>query len=222
MAAKIASTKKRKRKRKRKPDKGDIRFRDELDAADVENAMNVASFVTGVSEVTSVVGVRYVLSPNLRRVNIEYLLAKANLYGLGPGVFPLHRHPYPPIRRCLSYINAVFEDEVSEADRAGKETIWQWLAKQPYEVQLGVLGKRQKVVAFKRRKLRATELMTPWRDIARRLGYRTDEQRPPRADPVAASRRSAPISDEFMRLVGLAKNPQPNRRRIYQAQMPGW
>ncbi len=48
--------------------------------------------------------------------------ATANLFGLGKGVYPPGQNPWPAHPNTLSYVVAVFEEDVTEEDRAGVET----------------------------------------------------------------------------------------------------
>lgn len=70
------------------------------------------------------------------------LLASQNLYGLGRGVYPdAKRCPWPAHPNTLSFVEMVFDTEVTAADRAGKETPMQAMARLPADVRDGVLGK---------------------------------------------------------------------------------
>lgn len=70
------------------------------------------------------------------------LLAHQNLYGLGKGVYPdAKRCPWPAHPNTLSFVEMVFADEVTAADKAGKETPMQAMARLPADVRDGVLGK---------------------------------------------------------------------------------
>jgi hypothetical protein len=69
------------------------------------------------------------------------LLAAQNLYGLGPGVYPSReKTPWPAHPNTLSFVQMVFDDEVTEADRSGKETELQALQRLAPEIRAGVLG----------------------------------------------------------------------------------
>lgn len=96
--------------------------------------------------------------------------AAVNLHGLGPGVYPLGAHPYPAHPNTLSYLQMVLTHEVSDADRAGKQTGFDWLAQQPSDVQDAVLAGKKKGAAFRAGQLEPGELHAPWRTIAARLG----------------------------------------------------
>ena len=69
------------------------------------------------------------------------LLAEQNLYGLGKGVYPSAKAcPWPAHPNTLSFVEMVFEDEITDADRAGKETVTAAMARLSPEVRQGVLG----------------------------------------------------------------------------------
>ncbi|MBU2979014.1 hypothetical protein [Alteromonas sp. C1M14] len=87
-----------------------------------------------------VVGTRFMLSPNHPRVDICDMHATVNRYGLGRGVYPKGKSPWPAHPNTLSYEEAVFIDEVTDEDRAGKEDRINWLSNQPGNVRVGILG----------------------------------------------------------------------------------
>lgn len=58
------------------------------------------------------VGLRFMLSPRHPRVDICDTHATADLYNLGPGVYPVDACPWPAHPNTFSYIEVVFEDEV--------------------------------------------------------------------------------------------------------------
>lgn len=89
--------------------------------------------------------------------------AHANLYGLGPGIYPFGKSPWPAHPNTLSYTVIVFDDEVSDADRAGRETPIDWLGRQSAARQAAVLGSRAKQAALQAGILKANEIRTPWR-----------------------------------------------------------
>lgn len=86
-------------------------------------------------------GFKYLLSPRQFEPDVCDLLATQNLYGLGNGVYPSATEcPWPAHNGTLSYVAIVFKDEMTDADRASKETALQALTKLSSEVRLGVLG----------------------------------------------------------------------------------
>lgn len=123
------------------------------------------SFVGAAFDHQDVAGVKFNLSPAHPRFDICDVYAKANLHGMGPGVYPRGAHPYPAHPETLSYLTVVFVDEITAEDRAGRQGMSDWLRGQPQDVQEGVLG-IAKAQAFRDGQLRDGDLLRPWRDIA--------------------------------------------------------
>lgn len=120
-----------------------------------------------------VIGLRFMLSPNHPKFDICDLHASANLFGLGPGVYPPDKSPFPAHPNTLSYEEVVFADEVTESDRAGQQSRLDWLAEQPPEHVAAILGGRAKVTAFRRGMLPERGITRPWnrlREGMRRRG----------------------------------------------------
>lgn len=69
------------------------------------------------------VGTRFLLSPRHPEPDICDVHATANLFGLGKGVYPPGQNPWPAHPNTLSYVVAVFEEDVTEKDREGMETM---------------------------------------------------------------------------------------------------
>jgi len=87
-------------------------------------------------------GWRYLLSPAHPEPDICDLLAAQNLHGLGKGVYPSRaKTPWPAHPNTLSFVEIVFKDEISDEDRAGKESPLAALGRLDAEVRRGVLGK---------------------------------------------------------------------------------
>ena len=122
------------------------------------------SFVGAAFDHQDVAGVKFNLSPAHPRFDICDVYAKANLHGMGPGVYPRGAHPYPAHPETLSYLTVVFVDEITAEDRAGRQTMPDWLRGQPQDVQEGVLG-IAKANAFRNNQLRDADLLRPWRDV---------------------------------------------------------
>lgn len=111
-------------------------FRTEINRAHGEAAM------AGMAAHPDFAGFRFLLSPGHPKHDICDLLAAQNLYGLGPGVYPSREKcPWPAHPNTISYVDPVYADEISAADRAGKETPMAALARLPATVREGVLGK---------------------------------------------------------------------------------
>lgn len=115
-------------------------------------------------------GWRFKLSAAHPEHDICDLYATQNAYGLGPGVYPSRqRCPWPAHPNTISFVEIVFKDEITEADRAGKETPMQALARMSPEVRRGVLGKN-KAEAFDAGQLTQGMIRARWRDVERRVG----------------------------------------------------
>lgn len=91
--------------------------------------------------------------------------ASANLYGLGRGIYPFGRSPWPAHPNTLSYQVIVFEDEVTAADREGRESALDWLGAQDAATQVAVLGSRAKRAALVAGVLKAGDIRVPWQDL---------------------------------------------------------
>ena len=105
------------------------------------NRAHGEAYIAGALDHPDTAGVRFLLSPAHPEPDICDLHATANLYGLGPGVYPSREKcPWPAHPNTLSYVEIVFKDEITEADRAGKETMEQALARLTPEQRKGVLG----------------------------------------------------------------------------------
>jgi hypothetical protein len=115
--------------------KADRVFRTEINRAHGE------AYMAGAEKTPGFVGFKYLLSPAHPEPDICDLLASQNLHGLGQGVYPSREAtPWPAHPNTLSFVQVVFADEVTDADRAGKETELQALQRLAPEVRAGVLG----------------------------------------------------------------------------------
>lgn len=115
------------------------------------------------------VGTKFMLSPRHPRVDICDMHARANLFGLGAGVYPNGRSPLPAHPNTLSFEVVVYHDEVTDADRAGRETVTEFLDTVPTEDRKGILG-ANKNEAFEAGKLPASQVKSSWRAVQRRIG----------------------------------------------------
>jgi len=114
--------------------------------------------------------VRFLLSPAHPEPDICDLHAAANLHGLGPGVYPnREKCPWPAHPNTLSYVEVVFKDEITDADRAGKETVNEALARLTPEQRKGVLGVN-KAKVFEAGKLKQGMVKSSWRSVQKRVG----------------------------------------------------
>jgi hypothetical protein len=110
-------------------------FRTEINRAHGE------AYMAGAMETRGFAGFRFLLSPMHPKADICDLLAAQNLHGLGPGVYPTRElTPWPAHPNTLSFVVIVFEDEISDADRAGKETELEALARMAPALRAGSIG----------------------------------------------------------------------------------
>ena len=138
-------------------------FRTEINRAHGE------AFMAGGENTPGFAGWRYLLSPRHPGPDICDLLASQNLHGLGPGVYPTRAQtPWPAHPNTLSFVEMVFEDEVTDADRAGKETELQALQRLAPEVRAGVLG-QTKAEYFDQGLLTRGAIRSPLRAVRQRL-----------------------------------------------------
>lgn len=94
------------------------------------NRAHGEAYIAGALADADAAGVKFLLSPGHPEPDICDLHAAANLYGLGAGVYPDRAScPWPAHPNTLSYVAIVFRDEVSEADKAGRETLEQAAAR---------------------------------------------------------------------------------------------
>lgn len=169
-------------------------FRTELNRVHGE-AYRAAGF-----NVPGVIGTRFLLSPAHPEPDICDLHAKVNRYGLGPGVYPKGKSPWPAHPNTLSYEVVVFEDEVTDSDRAGVEDRIAWLNKQAPSIQEAVLGSRMKAAALRRGMITEGQISTPLTVLKKRwekLGVDIEDLRPSSSvstdTPAAKIRRSRPV-----------------------------
>lgn len=114
-------------------------------------------------------GWRFMLSPNHPQPDICDMHASANLYGLGPGVYPSRtRCPWPAHPGTLSFVEFVFKEEITEEDKAGRVDRTGWIDGQPQHMQAAVLGSKQKAAAFRAGVLKENQITTPWRVLKER------------------------------------------------------
>lgn len=114
-------------------------------------------------------GWRYLLSPRHPKPDICDLLASQNLHGLGAGVYPNRAAtPWPAHPNTLSFLEIVFASEVTDADRTGKETSLQALARLPEDMRQGALGVT-KATYFDRGLLSKNMIRSPLRAVDARL-----------------------------------------------------
>lgn len=109
------------------------------------NRAHTLAYIDSTADVGDVVGYKFNLSRNHRKTDICDLHAKANLYGMGRGVYPVKviRRIFPAHPNTTSYITAVFADEVTEGDKPEHQNRIDWLNQQSKATQDAVLGKQK-------------------------------------------------------------------------------
>ncbi|HET8555288.1 MAG TPA: hypothetical protein VFL78_10715 [Rhodanobacteraceae bacterium] len=149
---------------------GDVLYNVQRVIRTESNRAFTESYVASVATHPDVVGVKFNLSPAHPKVDICDFYAHANLHGLGPGIYPPGQHPYPAHPNTLSYLTTVFRDQVSDADRDGQQSAFEWLKDQSAVRQDAVLGSTGKGKLFREGQLQESELRTPLHRVQSRLG----------------------------------------------------
>lgn len=133
------------------------------------NRAHGEAYMEGAARARGFVGFRYLLSPQHPGPDICDLYSTQNVHGLGAGVYPDRKScPWPAHPNTLSFVVAVFEEEVTDDDRAGRETTLQALARLAPEVREGVLG-QTKAGYFDQGLLTRGMLRSRARDVTARL-----------------------------------------------------
>ena len=115
-------------------------------------------------------GWRFLLSPAHPKPDICDLLSTQNVHGLGPGVYPSREKcPWPAHPNTLSFVEIVFKDEVTAADRAGRETPVEALGRLSPAARRGVLGVGKSAV-FDAGQLTQGMIRAPWAAVKKRIG----------------------------------------------------
>lgn len=134
------------------------------------NRAHGTAYAEGFMQHPDAAGLRFLLSPGHPKPDICDLLSTQNLHGLGAGVYPtLKDTGWPAHPNTISFLVGVFKDEVTDADRAGKETPMQALERLSPAQQIGVLGKN-KYEAFKGGKLTAGMIRKAWKEVQQKVG----------------------------------------------------
>lgn len=195
--------------------KADRVFRTEINRAHGE------AFMAGGENTPGFAGWRYLLSPRHPAPDICDLLASQNLHGLGPGVYPTRAQtPWPAHPNTLSFVEMVFQDEVTDADRAGKETELQALARLAPDVRAGALG-QTKAEYFDQGLLTRGAIRSPLRAVRARL-ERT--QPLPRLHPDALFNVDQAVftPDKFFRYALNPEHPRGKDKAIVFASALGY
>jgi hypothetical protein len=133
------------------------------------NRAHGEAYMAAAFEHPDVVATRFLLSPRHPRPDICDMHASVNRYGLGPGVYPRDRNPWPAHPNTISFVEVVFADEISPADRAGKQTRIDWLHEQGGATQAAVLGGVRKRAAFLAGQVGERSIATKWKTLKKRL-----------------------------------------------------
>lgn len=107
------------------------------------------------------VGLRFLLSPRHPEHDICDMHAKVNKWGMGRGVYPFDKCPWPAHPNTLSFTEVVFDEEVTSADRRDESRI-DWLKNQDRSTQAAVLGSQKKAKALRLGILTERQIATPW------------------------------------------------------------
>ncbi|AMP13670.1 hypothetical protein [Collimonas pratensis] len=133
------------------------------------NRAHTRAYQQGAAADDDSVGTQFMLSPRHPRVDICDMHARANLFGLGAGVYPHGKSPLPAHPNTLSFEVIVYRDEVTEEDRAGRQSVTEFLDTVPSKDRKGILGVN-KNEAFEAGQLPASQVKSRWRDVQRRIG----------------------------------------------------
>lgn len=133
------------------------------------NRAHGMAYMAGAAQTPGFAGFRFLLSPQHPKADICDLLAAQNLYGLGAGVYPTAALcPWPAHPNTLSFVVAVFDDEVTAADRAGRETVTDAMARMSSAVREGILGVA-KAELYDRGQVKTWQFRSPLRAVRARL-----------------------------------------------------
>lgn len=133
------------------------------------NRAHGEAYMAGGESTPDFAGWRYLLSPRHPAPDICDLLATQNLHGLGNGVYPTRAQtPWPAHPNTLSFVEIVFLEEVTEADRNAKETELEALARLAPDVRAGALG-QTKAEYFDQGLMTKGMIRSPMRAVRARL-----------------------------------------------------
>jgi len=132
------------------------------------NRAHTKAYQSGAAADPDSIGTRFMLSPRHPRVDICDMHARANLFGLGPGVYPHGRSPLPAHPNTLSFEVVVYGDEVSATDKEGKQTVVEFLNTVAAKDRQHILG-QNKNEAFEAGKLPASQVRSTWRAVKKRI-----------------------------------------------------
>ena len=149
-------------------DNGEVWKADRVFRTEINRAHGTA-YMAGAAKTPGIAGFRFLLSNRHPKPDICDLLAAQNLYGLGEGVYPTaDTTPWPAHPNTLSFVVMVFEDEISNADKAGKETVTDAMGRMSPEVRIGILGV-QKAELYDAGKIKTWMIRSPLYRVKERL-----------------------------------------------------
>lgn len=109
-------------------------------------------------------GLKFLLSPRHPEHDICDMHAKVNKWGMGAGVYPFDKCPWPAHPNTLSFTEVVFKEEITSADRRDESRI-DWLKRQDPSTQHAVLGSYKKAKALRLGILTERQIATPWHKL---------------------------------------------------------
>lgn len=139
------------------------------------NRAHTTAYQQSAAADVDAIGTKFMLSPRHPRVDICNMHASANLYGLGAGVYPHGRSPLPAHPQTLSFEVVVYKDEVTDADRAGQQSVSEFLETVPSQDRKGILGVN-KNEAWEAGKLPSSQIRSRWRDVKKRIDRQTKSE----------------------------------------------
>jgi hypothetical protein len=180
------------------------------------NRAHGEAYRAGAFEDEEVIGTRFLLSPRHPKADVCDMHARVNRYGLGPGVYPKGRSPWPAHPNTLSFEEAVWRDEITDDDKAGKEDRVQWLQKQSRSRREAVLGGKWKADAFDAGHVGERSITTPKRVLQKRIAKQIQAPAPTapplQSPPVQPARTDgAPVSHALTPTTG----PKARTTQVY-------
>ena len=136
------------------------------------NRAHGLAYSAGAQQTPGAIGLKFLLSPLHPKQDQCDMHASVNRYGLGPGVYPFGKSPWPAHPNTLSYQVVVFDDEVTQDDRDSQQDRLEWLKQQPVNAQVAALGSRAKRAALQAGILKENEIHTPWKVLRTRYARR--------------------------------------------------
>ena len=133
------------------------------------NRAHGEAYQNGLRDNDLVAGVRFTLSPSHPQPDICDMHSSLDLHGMGSGVYPVGGSPWPAHPNTLSFLVAVFTDEVPEQRTPTHSSRLGWLINEPENIQYAVLNSRDKVDALRQGLLVDSDIERPWHEIRSRL-----------------------------------------------------